>query len=103
MIDLISIVTKDKEPTDLAFSRKNKGKTSRYYFYVNFKDVAAELGLYSISVESWRRTFGYHHYMKYKDLLFLQWYFNQNTVEQTMDFIEINEPISSRFQQGLNF
>ena len=103
IIELVSIVTKEKELTDFVFTRRNKTKASRYYFYVNFKDVAAELGLYNISVDSWRRTFGYHHYQKHKDLFFLQWYFNQNTAELAMDYIDIKESMSSRFQQGLDF
>lgn len=103
IIDLISIVTKEKEMTDFVFTRRNKEKASRYYYYVNFKDVAAELGLYNISVDSWRRTFGYHHYQKHKDLFFLQWYFNQNTAELAMEYIDVKEPLSARFQQGLNF
>ena len=103
MIELISIVTKDKEPTDLVFTRRKKLKASRYYYYLNFKDVAAELGLYNVSVDSWRRTFGYHHYQQYKDLFFLQWYFNQNTAELAMDYIDVHEPMSAGFKQGLNF
>lgn len=101
MIELINIVTKDKEPSDLVFTRRNKDKASRYYYYVNFKDVCAELNIYNTSVESWRRTFGYHHFQKYHDLFFLQWYFNQNTAEQAMDFIDIKEPMSARFKEGL--
>ena len=103
IIELVSIVTKEKEMTDYVFTRRSKTKASRYYYYVNFKDVSAELGLYNLSVDSWRRTFGYHHYQKYKDLFFLQWYFNQNTAELAMEYIDVKEPLSSRFQQGLNF
>ena len=103
IMELVSIVTKEKEMTDFVFTRRNKTKASRYYYYVNFKDVCAELGLYNISVDSWRRTFGYHHYQKYKDLFFLQWYFNQNTAELAMEYIDIRESLSSRFQQGLKF
>ena len=103
IIELVSIVTKEKEMTDFVFTRRNKTKASRYYYYVNFKDVSAELGLYNISVDSWRRTFGYHHYEKYHNLFFLQWYFNQNTAELAMDYIDIKESMSSRFQQGLDF
>jgi integrase len=103
IIELVSIVTKEKEMTDFVFTRRNKTKASRYYYYVNFKDIAAELALYNISVDSWRRTFGYHHYQQYKDLFFLQWYFNQNTAELAMDYIDVHEPMSAGFKQGLNF
>ena len=101
MNELINIVTKDKEPTDLVFARRIKERASRYYYYTNFKIVCAELNIYNTSVDSWRRTFGFHHFQKYHDLFFLQWYFNQNTAEQTMDYIDVKEPMSSRFKQGL--
>ena len=101
MNELVNIVTKDKESTDYVFTRRNKDKASRYTYYVNFKYVCAELGIYNTSVDSWRRTFGFHHFQKYRDLFFLQWYFNQNTAEQTMDYIDVKEPMSSRFKQGL--
>ena len=101
MRELINIVTADKEPNDFVFARRIKDKVSRYGYYCNFKDICAELGLYNTSIDSWRRTFGYHSFQKYNDLFFLQWYFNQNTAEQTMDFIDVKEPMSSRFKQGL--
>ena len=99
--ELVSIVTKGKDQNDLVFARRTKDKASRYYYYVNFKDICAELNIYNLSVDSWRRTFGYYHYQKYQDLFFLQWYFNQNTAEQTLDYIDVHEPMSSRFKQGL--
>lgn len=99
--ELINIVTKDKEPTDLVFARRLKEKTSRYYYYVNFKNICTELGINNTSVDSWRRTFGFHYFQKYHDLFFLQWYFNQNTAEQVMDYIDVREAMSSRFKQGL--
>ena len=101
MNELVNIVTKDKEATDFVFTRRNKDKASRYTYYVNFKDVCAELNIYNTSVDSWRRTFGFHHFQKYHDLFFLQWYFNQNTAEQAMDYIDVHEPLCARFKQGL--
>ena len=101
MNELVNIVTKDKEATDFVFTRRNKDKASRYAYYVNFKDVCAELNIYNTSVDSWRRTFGFHHFQKYHDLFFLQWYFNQNTAEQAMDYIDVHEPLCARFKQGL--
>ena len=101
--ELISIVCKGKEPTDLVFARRKKTEASRYYYYINFKDVCAELNIYNTSIDSWRRTFGYHHYEKYHNPFFLQWYFNQNTAEQTLDYIDVSEPMSAGFKQGLNF
>lgn len=101
MIELVNIVTKNKKPTDLVFTRRNKDKVSRYTYYTNFKNVCAELGIYNTSIDSWRRTFGYHHYQKYRDFFFLQWYLGQNTAKQVMDYIDVHEPISARFKKGL--
>ena len=101
MRELINIVTSDKEPNDFVFARRIKDKASRYSYYYNFKDICAELGLYNTSIDSWRRTFGYHYFLKYNDLFFLQWYFNQNTAEQVMDYIDVKEPMCTRFKQGL--
>ena len=100
--ELISIVCEGKKPTDLVFARQIN-KVSRYAYYVNFKDVCAELNIYNTSIDSWRRTFGYHHFLANKDLFFLQWYFNQNTAEQAMSYIDIHEPMSAGFKEGLNF
>lgn len=100
--ELVNIVSKDKEQSDYIFTRKNKDKASRYRFYTNFKDICAELNLYNYSVESWRRTFGYHHYQQYHDLFFLQWYFGQNTAEQTLDYIDVLDSLGARFGKGLN-
>ena len=101
--ELISIVCEGKKPTDLVFARQIMNNVSRYGYYVNFKDVCAELNIYNASIDSLRRTFGYHHYLAHKDLFFLQWYFNQNTAEQTLNYIDIHEPMSAGFREGLNF
>ena len=100
---LIKIVCKGKNPTDFVFAKQIKNNVSRYSYYTNFKDICAELNIYTASVDSWRRTFGYYHYLAYKDLFFLQWYFNQNTAEQALNFIDIHEPMSAGFREGLNF
>ena len=67
----------------------------------NFKDVCAKRNIYNTFVVFFRSFWGFHYSQKYHDLFFLQWYFNQNTAEQAMDFINIKEPMSSRFKQGL--
>ena len=100
--ELINVVCKGKDPTDLVFAKQIRNNVSRHSYYTNFKDICAELNIYNASIDSWRRTFGYHHYLEHKDLFFLQWYFNQNTAEQAMEYIDIHEPMSSGFREGLN-
>lgn len=74
-------------------------RTSAFYI---FKVICAELGVQDkYSVLSWRKTFAYHYYMKYKDLSYLQWLFNQGTVEQTLSFIGENENMNLRFREGV--
>lgn len=74
-------------------------RTSAFYI---FKVICAELGVQDkYSVSSWRKTFAYHYYMKYKDLSYLQWLFNQGTVEQTLNFIGVDENMNLRFREGV--
>jgi len=85
-----------KQDEPLFVSRFNK-RFSRYAALTSFKEACKELNI-TYSVNSWRKTFGYHYYQKYHDLIFLQWYFSQNTVEQTLNYINVQESLSARFQ-----
>ena len=40
-------------------------------------------------------------YMKYKDLSYLQWLFNQSKVTETLKFINVNENMNLRYQEGV--
>ena len=74
-------------------------RTSTFYI---FKSICTELGVEDkYSVASWRKTFAYHYYQKYKDLSYLQWLFNQSTVEQTLKYIGIDENMNLRFREGV--
>ena len=53
------------------------------------------------SVTSWRKTFGYHYYKKYKDLTFLQWMFNQTSVEETLKYINVRRGFRSKIKVSL--
>ena len=75
-------------------------KTSAFYI---FKVICTELGVQDkYSVLSWRKTFAYHYYMKYKDLSYIQWLFNQGTVEITLSFIGVEENMNLRFREGVS-
>lgn len=74
-------------------------RTSTFYI---FKSICTELGVEDkYSVASWRKIFAYHYYQKYKDLSYLQWLFNQSTVEQTLKYIGIDENMNLRFRDGV--
>lgn len=75
-------------------------RTSAFYI---FKVICAELGVQDkYSVSSWRKTFAYHYYKRYKDLSYLMWLFNQNSVEKTLQFIGVDENMNLRFREGVS-
>ncbi len=99
---LILQFTADKKNNELLFQSKNGGKLDRWSVLNTFKNICKELGLPDcISVASWRKTFAYHHYQKYKDLSYLQWLFNQTTVNLTLKFIGVQENMNLRCREGV--
>lgn len=81
---------------------KSNARLDRATVFFKFREFCRELALDErISVASWRKTFGYFYYEKYKDLSFLQWYFSQNGVEETMQFIGVEENMNLRLKEGV--
>lgn len=100
--ELISQVIENKTLPELLFTNNSGKKIHRTSVFYAFKDVCSELGLsekYSIS--SWRKTFGYHHYEKYKDLSYLMWLFNQANANLALKFIDVEENMNLRFREGV--
>lgn len=74
-------------------------RTSAFYI---FKTICVELGVDDkYSVLSWRKTFAYHYYQKYKDISYLMWLFNQHSIEQALNFIGEEENMNLRFREGV--
>ena len=74
-------------------------RTSAFYI---FKTICVELGVDDkYSVLSWRKTFAYHYYQKYKDISYLMWLFNQRSTEQALNFIGVEENMNLRFREGV--
>lgn len=74
-------------------------RTSAFYI---FKTICVELGVDDkYSVLSWRKTFAYHYYQKYKDISYLMWLFNQHSTEQALNFIGVEENMNLRFREGV--
>lgn len=90
------VVNGRKKSSPLFLSFLNK-RLTRYGAFTSFKNVCKDLKI-NYSINSWRKTFGYHYYIKHHDLLFLQWYFKQNTLQQTVNYIGIEESIGARFK-----
>jgi len=100
---LIQKVCGNRSDNEPLFQRyKTNGRLDRATVFHKFREIRKELALDErITVASWRKTFGYFYYEKYKDLSFLQWYFSQNGVEETMQFIGIDENMNLRFKEGV--
>ena len=88
---------KIKEPLFISSFGKS---IDRIQVFRNFKNICVELGIEKeYSVSSWRKTFGYHYYQKYRDLGMLEWIFNQSSIAETLKFIGIKEDLNSHFNK----
>ena len=75
-------------------SRIGKNKAlSRFQAYRIISSAGRKVGLERISCNSTRKTFGYHHYKKYKDVALLQNLFNHSKPDITMTYIGITQDI----------
>jgi integrase len=75
-------------------SRIGKNKAlSRFQAYRIISSAGRKVGLERISCNSTRKTFGYHHYKKYKDVDLLQKLFNHSKTDITMTYIGITQDI----------
>jgi len=100
---ILKICGKRRSNEPLSMMYKSNARLNRVTVFRKFQTFCRDLALDKrITVASWRKTFGYFHYKKYRDLSFLQWYFNQNGVEVTMQYIGINENMNFRFGEGVN-
>ena len=66
---------------------------SRYQAYRILSTAGKEAGLDRIACHSTRKTFGYHHYKRYKDVALLQKLFNHSSPAITLDYIGITQDI----------
>lgn len=99
---LIAKMTENRSASEPLFKTAKGNRLDRVFVFYSFKSICEELGLSKdITVASWRKTFAYHHYQKYKDLSYLQWLFNQTSVNMTLKFIDVKENMNLRYQQGV--
>ena len=102
-IELIKdLYRKKNQLQELLFQNSKGNKVGRTTLFYDFKDVCTELGFNEkYSVASWRKTFAYHYYEKYKDISYLMWLFNQHSVNIAFNFIDIEENMNLRFREGV--
>ncbi len=84
--------TKDKESDAPLFMTKFHNRLDRVAAYYIVKEACKEAGLDDkFGTHTMRKTFGYHHYKKYKDVAMLQKLFNHSTPEVTLRYIGIEQ------------
>ena len=99
LIDAVSVGRDDDDPL---FVSVRGHRIERSYVFNSFKEICRELGILGkFSVVSWRKTFAYHYYRKYRDLSYLQWLFNQSSIKLTLQFIDEYENMNLRFREGV--
>lgn len=88
----LEIYLRGRQPHEYVFTtnRKKKGPMHRSTFYKILKKAAAEYSLEHVGCHTMRKTFGYHHYQEYKDLVILQEIFGHSDISITKRYIGIN-------------
>lgn len=80
---------RDKEPLFKSHWGRRLDRVTAYYL---IRDACEQAGLEErIGTHSMRKTFGYHHYQKFKDVVILQKIFNHSSPQITLRYIGIEQ------------
>lgn len=96
---------KGKEPYEYLFtSREGFNKPiTRQRAYQILRETFEMFGLENVGCHTLRKTFGYHHYTKYKDVALLQKIFNHSKPVITLRYIGIEQQRIDETIEGLSF
>ena len=84
--------TKDRKLTEPLFLTVFGNRLERIAAYNIIKDACQKAGLdEKVGTHTLRKTFGYHHYQKNKDVAMLQKIFNHSTPQITLRYIGIDQ------------
>jgi len=83
---------KGKRLDEPLFTSKFQNRLDRFSAYRIIKKACAQAGLEEhIGTHTLRKTFGYHHYQKFKDVAMLQKIFNHSSPQITLRYIGIEQ------------
>lgn len=104
MEELINKIIKGKNLNSPLFLTKNNKPIDRTTVFLLFKNICKDLGLSEdISIKSWRKTFAYFQYKKYRDFPFLNCFFNLNSIKQTIGYIGLDDlNFATMYQEGIS-
>ena len=84
--------TKDKNLNEPLFTTIFGNRMNRFGAYYILKEAAKSINLSEkIGTHTMRKTFGYHHYRKFKDVAMLQKIFNHSAPQITLRYIGIEQ------------
>lgn len=89
---LLEEYTKGKNLDEPLFMTIFKNRLERFAAYHIIVDACKEAGLEEkVGTHTMRKTFGYHHYKKFKDVAMLQKIFNHSSPQVTLRYIGIEQ------------
>ena len=89
---MIAEYTKGKKNSEALFVTIFGNRLDRFSAYHILKDACKAVGLEEkIGTHTLRKTFGYHHYKKFKDIALLQKIFNHSSSSITQRYIGIEQ------------
>lgn len=90
--DIINEFIKNKNDDEPLFVTKFNNRLERCNAYLIINKACREAGIKEpIGTHSLRKTFGYHHYRQFKDVVILQKIFNHSTPTITLRYIGIEQ------------
>ncbi len=89
---MIENFVKDKQSEAPLFTSVFNNRIDRFGAYYIIKNACKSVGIKEkIGTHSLRKTFGYHHYKKFKDVVILQKIFNHSNPATTLRYIGIEQ------------
>ncbi len=89
---VLKAYTKNRHPEEPLFLGKRGKRIDRSQVYRVIKRACSDCGLkIQASTHTMRKTFGYHHYQKYKDAIILQKIFNHSSQRITLMYIGVEQ------------
>ena len=91
---LLDKYIRNKSENTPLFLTKKSNRMERVSFYRIINNVCRQAGIdYKVGTHTLRKTFGYHHYKKFKDIAILQKIFNHSSPESTLRYIGITQDL----------
>lgn len=89
---IVDYVTYRKKLSEPLFKTSHKKRMDRTNAYRIINQVCKQAGIDScIGTHTLRKTFGYHHYRQFKDVVILQKIFNHSTPQITLRYIGVEQ------------